>query len=478
MARRFSIETVFHAIDRVTKPINRMQNRVQKFSRSATKGLKSINRMNDKLVNGLKRSVTWLTATAAAGGASVVAFNNASAEAERLAQSVGLSVETLEALTAAVKPAGFQLDNMVDIVEEMNNKLGESRGLGDITTPVDEALSILGLRFKEIENLKPEEQFLRIADAALRMTDAQKAASAADILLGGEANKLIGVLRQQGKTIDAVIAKQKQFIFRTHESRQGALAFNNEWRNSLAVLSSLGAEISGLAGLHLAPLLQRLNEWAVANRELIQSRLVEFMDDFVENLGTISAWLKRVGASLAVWAAFTATLKTFIGIMTVVNLLMAANPIGLLVLGITAAIAAFTALVVWIDDVSAMFRGLNPILRFAFSPIHAVVETIKFIKDNIGSIIDAARKVGQFLGIVDGDDGEQAVVGGPGARRRQVMAEAVAGPQARTARSIEESRTTETAEVLIRDETGRAEMTQRGPGPRRVGLSLTSTGAM
>ena len=54
------------------------------------------------------------------------------------------------------------------------------------------------------------------------------------------------------------------------------------------------------------------------------------------------------------------------------------------------------------------------------------------------------------------------------------MGSQVVSPQERTARSIEEQRTTSTAEVTIRDETGRSEVTGGKLGP---GLSLQPSGA-
>jgi len=57
MAGRFSVEAVFKAVDRVTAPVSRMQNRVGKFTRSMSRGLHNVNRMAGKLASGLKKGV-------------------------------------------------------------------------------------------------------------------------------------------------------------------------------------------------------------------------------------------------------------------------------------------------------------------------------------------------------------------------------------------------------------------------------------
>jgi len=54
MAGRFSVEAIFKAVDRVTAPVSRMQNRIGKFTRSAERGFRKLNRGLGKFVRGLK----------------------------------------------------------------------------------------------------------------------------------------------------------------------------------------------------------------------------------------------------------------------------------------------------------------------------------------------------------------------------------------------------------------------------------------
>ena len=63
MAGRFSVEAVFKAVDRVTRPVSRMQNRVGKFTRSMSRGFNKLNRTVDKFSANVKRGAI---ATAAA----------------------------------------------------------------------------------------------------------------------------------------------------------------------------------------------------------------------------------------------------------------------------------------------------------------------------------------------------------------------------------------------------------------------------
>jgi TP901 family phage tail tape measure protein len=55
MGKRFSIEAVFKAVDKITAPVTRMQNRVGKFTRMAGRGFDKVKRRVDKLVSGIGR---------------------------------------------------------------------------------------------------------------------------------------------------------------------------------------------------------------------------------------------------------------------------------------------------------------------------------------------------------------------------------------------------------------------------------------
>mgnify|MGYP003142767469 CR=1 FL=1 len=525
---RFSIDAVFNAVDRFTAPVNRMQNRVKKFSLSATASLKRVDRGLSAIIKGAGRfSAVAAGAIAAIGSAAfaaVTAINKTTSRTSRMSEAVGVSVDTVEGLAGAISGAGFEVDNIIDLVEEMNNKLGESRGLQQ-TLPVQESLAVLNLSFKELKDLAPEEQFKRITDAALQMSDAQKAASAVDILMGGEANKVISVLRQQGKSVDEIVARYNALNLQTEESRRGAMRFTDAIGFTTRFISSLGQLIAGLIGGRLEPLLQRFQEFVAANKELIQLKVSQWVDKvvdsvvyLVENFETIAMWTKRIAIGLGVFIAFSAILKTFIAIMTAVNIVMAMNPVGLIVLGITALIAAIAAAIVYWDELKDAFLGLSTPVKIAIAAVmgpigwfiaaatlikenwtsiktffvdlwtgvkdvfesvlggvfdwfesktdgiisafKSAMETIKgifrdimaFYDKTVGMISEGVDSIGGFFGF--GDDEDEQGAGANGVPLRTV------GPQERTARMITESNRTERSEVVIRDETGRAEVTR------------------
>lgn len=191
-------------------------------------------------------------ATVTAFGAGVTVVNAHTAEQERLARSLGVSSDAFAAWGGLAKEAGFEADNVGDLMEEMTNKLGESKGLGEIT-PVTESLQMLGITFQELENLSPEQQFKRIATAIKGLDDAQAAQSAADILMGGEANKFFGYLRTREEGVEELLTQQKRLNLMTDEGRDGALKYSQSVGKLGSVVSSAAGEFSGLVGGVLAP---------------------------------------------------------------------------------------------------------------------------------------------------------------------------------------------------------------------------------
>ncbi|WP_419783459.1 phage tail tape measure protein [Maridesulfovibrio sp.] len=238
-------------------------------------------------IGSAARMGAGIAAGAGAIGAAMTMVNKATGEQVALARSLGVSTEGLQAWGGVAKEAGYEIDNIGDLIEEMNNKLGESAGLEEIT-PVKESLQILGLSFEELQGLKPEEQFRRIAKAIKAMPDGQQASAAADILMGGEANKFFGYLRSRKEGVDQILAQQKRLNVLSKEGRAGAAAYNTAFSQLTTVIGSVTGEIFGLIGGAIAPLVNeygpKMADWVRGHRqdfigigESIKSAIPAFM---------------------------------------------------------------------------------------------------------------------------------------------------------------------------------------------------------
>ena len=141
---------------------------------------------------------------------------------------------------------------------------------------------------------------------------------------------------------------------------------------------------------------------------------------------------------------------------------MALNPIGLIVLGVTALVVGLVALGTWIYNVTDGFKGWGAVILKLLNPMQLLIDGIKFIsKNGIGGTFS---KISGALGFGDDED-----------EKKSPTAPGVISPQDRLAKNIDERRTTSTAEVTIKDETQRAQVTK---GKMGMGITLEQSGAM
>ncbi|UIJ38529.1 hypothetical protein LWC08_02880 [Desulfobaculum bizertense] len=277
-------------------------------------------------------------------GTAVTMTNKLTSEQSALAQALGVSANGLAAWGGLAKEAGFDADTVGDLFEELNNKLGESAGLGEIT-PVTESLQILGLSFEELQGLKPEQQFERVAEAIQKLDDHAQAVSAADILMGGEANKFFGYLRSRKQGVGELLDQQKQLNVLSDEGREGAKKYNVAFGRFSTVVSSTTQEVFGLIGGALAPIVEKwgpkLADWVRENRgefvKLGQSveravpvilsfgrglfKVISFVGSAMNGLASIFGGFENL--AIAVGVALTA--KTAVGLFSFGQSLFAAG---------------------------------------------------------------------------------------------------------------------------------------------------------
>lgn len=79
-------------------------------------------------------------------------------------------------------------------------------------------------------------------------------------LFGGEASKLLMLLKQSGKSYRDLMDEQRRYNLVTKEGAEGAMAGNRAITNLQTVFSSALAEISGQLGNELAPDIRRLTD--------------------------------------------------------------------------------------------------------------------------------------------------------------------------------------------------------------------------
>lgn len=591
MAKRFSVEAVFRAVDRLTAPISRMQNRVQKFTRGMRRGLFGVNRALGRVTSGLKKVGLAAVASLSLVG---VAFGNilgAGADFEQAITNVGAvtlqtrnqiadleqealrlgkttkftatqaanamqtmaragftAQQTLKAtptVLSAAAASGLEIAEVAGIVSKALKGMGlgmsEVARVSDVlvlaSSKTDSTIGSLGESLKNVAttakrlNIPFEEVVAAIALLQDIGLDASVAGSAFNVMLTKMAAptksitkqmKKFGITFKDGKgnmlpfqkvleqlsiaskkaggNFDKVaflaelvgLRGQKAAASLTDLFESGQLGTLSEdlreafgisdkmasirmdtMKGSLLLLNSAveGVKVSifDLSGGALRELVDRMTKWVGVNGELISQNVGGFLLKVVDNFDEIVAAIKSVGKTLIIFFGLITVIKALTIAVGLFNVIVALNPLVLMAIGVTALIAGFVALIGWTDKMIGSFESLPGVLRFILTPLELMIRAIKFVSDNIGTVIEgvgALSKVGSFLGFGGDDDSLQA---GGGKVNPSIVT-----PQERVASSIQESNTTNTSEVTIKAENGVAEVTG---GKLGNGLTLQPSGA-
>lgn len=599
MAGRFSVEAVFKAVDRITAPMNRMQNRVSKFTRSVSRGLRKANKTVDSLVRGMGRGAKTVAKFGGAvlgigSAATITALNRTAESADALAKQsrrLQFPIEELQEWKFVAEQSGVSNELLDKSLGAFSKRLGEAKGgMGPLVSGLKNINPELLQQLQNTDSVS--DAFALYVDAMRNAETATEKAALANAGFSRSGLNLVNIADNSSASIKALREEQRQNGNITMQQAEAAEAYGD-------AVNSLKKSLMGTLQQVLLPMMPAITknvrqwrEWIIANKDLIRTRITEFAKNLwarikaltiavvefsnkydlpsllgkgVDMLAKFASFLERNGKTIftviGAVVGLSVVLKTLAVVMAAVNLVMTLNPIGLVVLAIAAMIAAITAAIFYWDEIKAAlvgfavavkdtvisaftwlmdtFKGLpgplqaaialmagpigwlmgaaslvssnwdglktfftnlwdgvkeafqsawdyiSPIVEKITGAVESVQNAVKKVTDfgsnaiegakDIGADVaegarDAGTKVARFFGFGDDDEEDD--------ERRPVPAGQNTGqmvsPQDRVARSVEESRSTSTSEVTIKDETGRAEMTKGKPGP---GLKLQPSGA-
>jgi predicted nucleic acid-binding Zn-ribbon protein len=252
--------------------------------------------------------------------------NQETVQMANLADTVGLSFGTVNTLGSAVRGIGLNYESVTDIMEELNNKIGESKvvykewlkedklkgkelklvgGVDDAFKGLDFSLSDKSFKgldyektFQKFTKLKGDKQFELVIDTALKMKDEQKAASMVDILMGGEANKILSFLRKQGLSYKQFMEQKEKLNFLDDEGLKGAKAYAKVSAQTGSIVGSIFKQISGVGGGYMTPVLEKFNNWLVLNKKIVQLNIKGFFEGFKSSMETTGEIIDAVSAKL------------------------------------------------------------------------------------------------------------------------------------------------------------------------------------
>lgn len=386
-----------------------------------------------------------------------------------VAADAGASIENFAALAGIMANSGIKASQSATALKNIFVRLQAP------PTEAAKAMAKLGISTANAEGSfvgvnSVMEQLLKKLPAVGKVQRAQ----ALSAIFGLRAVAGSNVVLSQG--VEFLEQYQKNLEGATGASKEMAAEIRGSTLNNLRTLGSavesVKLSIFSMTEGPLNDLITRMTDWIRQNEKLIAQGLSEWIVKVLTNLPEIVSWLGKIGKGIIAFVAFTAAVNALQGAFALFNIVMAANPIVLITLGALAAAAAIVFLISKSDQLVAKFEGMAPALRMALAPLELIVRAMKFIKDGHAFLTEGAAGIVESvlpkLGI---EAPERSTLFSGGGDAQQPEGESISS---RLLGSFKDALQKQESEVTIKDETGRAEVTNGG-GP---GLKLERTGEM
>ncbi len=293
---------------------------------------------------------------------SAKAFSKMGDEVAKMAKRTGLSVETLSELKFVASQTGTEFSTLENGFRKMQRSIYDAgRGL---STAVD-ALEDLGLTYKDLEGLSPEEQFKLLAERIGKIKDPTKKAAIAMSLFGRTGTNLIPMFDQGAEGISALQEEARRLgLTMSSEDAKAAEDFTDALDKLWKVIKMTTFHI----GAALAPTLEAMTS-------CITNIAVKINDWIQQNKAVIVTIAKVIFAVLVAGAAL-------------VMLGTAISGLGL----------AFGKLSLIITSVGTVFKMLGTAIAFLVSPIGLVITAITALGAYLIYSTDIAGKAVDWLG--------------------------------------------------------------------------------
>lgn len=293
---------------------------------------------------------------------SAKAFSKMGDEVAKMSKRTGLSVETLSELKFVASQTGTEFATLENGVRKMQRSIYDAgRGL---STAVD-ALEDLGLTYKDLEGLSPEEQFKLLADRISKIKDPTKKAAIAMSLFGRTGTNLLPMFEQGAAGINALQEEARRLgLTMRSEDAKAAEDFTDAMDKLWKVVKMTAFHV----GAALAPALQKIT-------------------NVITNIAVkINAWIQQNHAV----------------IVTIGKVVLAviAGGAALVVLGtvISGLGLAFGKLSLVITSIGAVFKMLGSAIAFLVSPIGLVITAVGALGVYLVYTTDVAGKALDWLG--------------------------------------------------------------------------------
>lgn len=281
MAKKLTVSTRFTAIDQTTAIAKRIGSSVSGISKSVS----AVGRAAGRVTSALRFMAVGVVMGAA--GKAVAAFGDKADDIADVSKRIGLSAEALQELQYAAQAADLSAEDLTAVFQKMNNNLGQLRaGTGTLHANLEKTNPALERQLRTVTD--SDEAFTLLMDSIAKEANVQKRAALAQAAFGKSGQEVIdmaGDLAEKRKE-----ARAQGTIISDADVAAGAAMHANLLKVKSA-FTGITNTVFGRIAQSLGPVLEKLNGWILANKEIIGQKI----DSVFRTIGNV---LEKLGPSI------------------------------------------------------------------------------------------------------------------------------------------------------------------------------------
>lgn len=344
--------------DKCSPQLSKIAERLNLTEQEAKKLHNQVNKLANKMSTGLKNAAkTAGVALGAMAGASAMLINKtveAGDRIDKMSQKMQMSRKTFQELDYVFSQSGANIELMSKGMVKLSKNISDAdKGVG-VGAKLFEQLGI-SVKDSNGQLRKSEDVMFDVISALQKMPDDANRSAIATQLLGKSASELEPMLNKGAKGVEKLRQEFKDLgLGMSDKTIDAAVKFKDTMDKIGRSFSAVGFELAG----GLLPSIQQVADSVIKNLPKIKETVTPFIEAMLNGIRLVAEHLDVIVPLVGVVAGAFVSLNviskvtTLIGFFTqaisvcsaaggVLNAVLLANPIGLVVAGVGAAVAAF-----------------------------------------------------------------------------------------------------------------------------------------
>jgi len=260
---------------------------LSRLRRSSIKTFKSIGRSSLRLTKSIAKIGTVGAIAAASGIAKLTLDYAEQADVlDKFSKQTGMGVLALQEIAHAAELAGIEIPVLYKSFEKLSRNIGDARqGQGEMVTILKKAAPALLEELKAVKST--EEGFDLMVDALHAIPDEADKASLAQAVFGRAGQKIIRITHGGTKELEKYRAEARKYGLITKEQTEQAALFKDEQHRLFMALEGVRNAVAGPLLKAMTPYVTKMQEWVVANREIVSSKIIKVIGDMASGIGGV-----------------------------------------------------------------------------------------------------------------------------------------------------------------------------------------------